>query len=405
MYYQKPNRFYYAITQAVAWIAAKAIYRRKFLRNEIKNKKGPFVVIANHQSALDFVNLIGATSRPMTFVISNSFFNTLPIRGFMKKLGVIPKQQFQTASRDLKRMKAVIDRGEAFVIYPAGLMCEDGLSTPIPAATYKFLKWLKADVYMAKTSGSYFVMPKWGKGLRPGRTYMDIYKLFSAEELAALDLEQIRQRTDEAMLFDAYREQEQLQVSYHRNDDLQGLEHVLYMCPHCKREFTTEVHKNMLRCTACGFTHRGDNYGFLHQAGQVGQPVRYISDWSRLIYEDMEQKLVSGQPQKLQTPVKISMIDLKKKKFRPVGQGILELTKEQFRLRGDANGQMLDVAVEGGVYPSLPFSPGKYLEFQHGDTIYRCTPEDGRQVMKFINMVKVLYRQSHGCEAVEAPTA
>jgi 1-acyl-sn-glycerol-3-phosphate acyltransferase len=91
VYYQKPNRFYYAITQAVAWIAAKAIYRRKFLRNEIKNKKGPFVVIANHQSALDFVNLIGATSRPMTFVISNSFFNTLPIRGFMKKLGVIPQ--------------------------------------------------------------------------------------------------------------------------------------------------------------------------------------------------------------------------------------------------------------------------------------------------------------------------
>ncbi len=25
-------------------------------------------------------------------------------------------------------------------------------------------------------SSTYFVMPKWGKGLRPGRTYMDIYR-------------------------------------------------------------------------------------------------------------------------------------------------------------------------------------------------------------------------------------
>ena len=32
------------------------------------------------------------------------------------------------------------------------------------------------------------VMPKWSKGLRPGRTYMDIYKLFSKEELKQMPL-------------------------------------------------------------------------------------------------------------------------------------------------------------------------------------------------------------------------
>ena len=144
MKYKKPNLLCYRIAQIAAWLVATFIFRRKFQRNEIKGKKGPFVVIANHQAALDFVNLIGATSRPMSFVISNSFFNTLPIRGFMEKMGVIPKQQFQTTVRDMKRMKTVIDRGEPIVIYPAGLMCEDGLTTPIPAATYKFLKWLDA---------------------------------------------------------------------------------------------------------------------------------------------------------------------------------------------------------------------------------------------------------------------
>ena len=104
MKYKKPNLFCYRIAQIAAWLVATFIFRRKFQRNEIKRKQGPFVVIANHQAALDFVNLIGATHRPMSFVISNSFFNTLPIRGFMEKMGVIPKQQFQTAVRDMKRM-------------------------------------------------------------------------------------------------------------------------------------------------------------------------------------------------------------------------------------------------------------------------------------------------------------
>lgn len=394
MYYDKPNRILYGFTQLVANAAAKLVYQRKYLRNEIKRKKGPFVVIANHQSMLDFVNLIGATRRPMHFVISNSFFNTLPIRGFMKKLGVIPKQQFQTATRDLKRMKAVIDQGEPVVIYPAGLMCEDGLSTPIPAATYKFLKWLKTDVYVAKTSGNYFVMPKWAKNIRRGRTYMDIYKLFSAEELAQLDLKTIQQRTDEAMLFDAYREQERLQIVYKGGDDLQGLEHVLYKCPHCGQEFTVAVEHNKIFCTACGFSHESDKYGLLHQTGTVGQEMRYISDWSRMIYQDMHQKVENGQQTSLSAKVSISMIDMKKKKFRPVGQGKLSLSEEKFRLEGFVEGQELDIAVDAGTFPSLPFSPGKYLEFQYGDKIYRCAPEDGRVVMKFINLVKVLYERA-----------
>ena len=198
MEYQKPSRLHYQIAQAASWLVATVLFKRKIRRNEIKGQKGPFVVLANHQAALDFVSLIGATRRPMTFVISNSFYSTLPIKGFLHKMGVIPKQQFQTTVRDLKKIRAVIDQGEPVVIYPAGLMCEDGLSTPIPSATYKFLKWLGVDVYMAKISGTYFAMPKWGKGFRPDRTYLDVYKLFSKEELVELELPAVQQRTEEA---------------------------------------------------------------------------------------------------------------------------------------------------------------------------------------------------------------
>ena len=362
MHYKKPNLLCYRIAQIAAWFVATFVFKRKILRNEIKGKKGPFVVIANHQAALDFVNLIGATRRPMSFVISNSFFNTLPIRGFLTKMGVIPKQQFQTTVRDMKRMKAVIDHGEPIVIYPAGLMCEDGLSTPIPAATYKFLKWLDADVYVAKTSGTYFAMPKWTSGFRPGRTHLDIYKLFSREELKNLDMAQVKSRTDEALLFDAYREQEAFRVKYSNGSNIRGLEHVLYQCPHCLAEFSVEaVEKDRLRCSACGYEQGSDAYGFLHKTSSHGEELRYVSDWSLGIYGRLKEKLLSGEVADLSTPVTIRMIDYDRKKFLDVGHGTLSLNARQFTIDGVIREQPVSLAVSIAGVPTLPFKPGKYL--------------------------------------------
>ncbi len=388
MSYQKPKLFYYRTAQAIGALTSKLIFRCRTLRNEIKNQTGAFVVIANHQSMLDFVNLIGATRRPMSFVISQSFFRTLPLTGFMEKMGVIPKQQFQTAPHDLKQMKATIASGQPVVIYPAGLMCEDGLSTPIPSATYKFLKWLDADVFVARTAGSYFVMPKWGKGLRPGRTTMDIYKLFSKEELTELPIETIAEKTNEALLFDAYAEQEQLQAVYRHNDNIEGLEQVLYICPHCKREHTMVVKdRSTITCTACGYTEQADRYGFLHKVGHIGQEIRHVSDWSRMIRQEIAERIRRGHLLSLQAQTEILMLDPAKHKFVPADEGVIEVSEQGIRLQG----QSLDICLSLINIPSLPFAPGKHLEVQYGDVIYRCRLRQGRLVMKLIHMIQIFH--------------
>jgi len=402
MRYTRPNLFYYRIAQIVSWFVATFVFRRRILRNEIRGAAGPFVVIANHQAKYDFVNLIGVTRRPMTFVISNSMYNSIPITPVFKRMGVISKQQFQTTIRDMKRMKAVVEEGEPLVIYPAGLMCEDGLSTPIPAATYKFLKWLDADVYVARTSGTYFAMPKWAGGMRPGKTCLDIYKLFSREELAELDVERIRERTEEALLFDAYREQETLQFRYKGNDNLEGLEHVLYMCPHCESEFSMQVKNgNRLACSQCGYEQESDEYAFLHNCRGIGEELRYVSDWSRLIYDKLKEQVRRGTVSGLSAETGIHMIDYKKHKFVEVGSGTVSLSRECFCLEGIIRGETAAIRVPIASIPTLPFGPGKYLEIQHGEDIYRCVLKEGRLVMKYINLVKIFHELSREGAAVE----
>lgn len=391
MAYKKPSLFHYRVAQGAAWVLATFVFRRRFLRNEIKNKKGPFVVIANHQAALDFVNLIGATNRTMSFVTSKSFFSTLPVKGYMEKVGVIPKQQFQTAVSDLKTMRSVIEAGQPLVIYPAGLMCEDGLSTPIPSATYKFLQWLGADVYVARTTGSYFVMPKWKKGMHPGRTYMDIYRLFTKEELAQLTEEQIKEKADEALLFDAYREQEEVRAVYHQTNHIEGLENVLYACPHCGAEYRMQAEGDTIRCTACGYEQVSDRLGFFHNHKGIGEEIRYVSDWSRLIHNRLKDRIRKGLDTTLSDQVTIRMVDETKNKFVDVGNGRLELNENRFYITGTIHGEPAELSIPIAGIPTLPFSPGKHFEVQQGATIYRCVPKDARLVMKFIQMVKIFY--------------
>ena len=161
----KINSFIYSIFKFCSKIISKIKLNLKVVKNELKGNKKGFVVIANHESMIDFFAL-AANLPKSSFVVSSSFYNTLPIKGLMKLAGVISKQQFQTLPSDLIKMKEVVNADIPLIIYPAGLMCEDGIATPIPESTGKFLKWLKKDVYVAKIKGTYLTKPKWSKKWR-----------------------------------------------------------------------------------------------------------------------------------------------------------------------------------------------------------------------------------------------
>ena len=150
--------------------------------------------------------------------------------------------------------------------------------------------------------------------------------------------------------------------------------------------------KHTIFCEKCGFEQESDAYGFLHNRKGIGEEVRYVSDWSRMIYEDLRAKVEAGAEISLKDPVTIKMIDDKKHKFKEVGEGVLELSRRGLCLRGSACGEPVDLQIAVGGFPTLPFSPGKHLEIQNGSRIYRCLPEDGRVVMKYINLIKVFHQ-------------
>ncbi len=398
----KISKFWYGLTRFATKIYSRAVFKRRVVRNELRGKRGPFVIIANHQCAMDFTNLMASVKQPLHFVISDSFYRTMPVKNIMDKVGVIAKRQFETGVMDMRRMKAVIDAGQNLVIYPAGLMCEDGLSTPIPEATYRFLKWLGVDIYMARSYGSYFAMPKWAQKNRPGRVDIDIYKLFGKEELATVSTEELVRRCDEALMFDAYREQEERLVKFKGGSNIEGLENVLYYCPNCKREFTMKVENGCdIVCSECGFSERCDEYGFLHKTSEVGNEIRYVSDWSRLIQEHSLHRIES-EGVDITERCEIYTIDDGVKKYVKRGEGEVTLKDGCVSLVGTHDGETVDFTVSAVHYPSVPFSPGKYIELQHGECSYRCYLEHGYLAQSFVNTIKIMHMLD--MEKVKKPT-
>jgi len=384
--------FYTKIAYIIANFAAKHIFHLEIIRNELKASDEACLIIANHGCMLDFVNIITALKRPLRFVISKSFFRTVPIPKLLKLLNPIPKQQFELDIAAIKEIFKSISNGDTLVLYPAGLMCEDGCSTPIPQGSYKLLKKIKTDIYMARSYGSYFVQPKWGKGFHPGKTKMDIFKLFSKEELERLSVQEIKERAEKALLFDSYEDQEKLMVAYKDCSNIKGLENVLYLCPHCKSEFQMEVAKNSIKCLCCGYEEKADQYGFLHRISKHGPSLKHASKWNSLIISECIDLLKENPAYSFSENVEIRMIDDAKRKYVPVGKGVLIFSDFKLSLSGTAKGEPCEIELSTKQIPMLPFVPGKQLELQYKEDSYRCVLENGRHTIKFINFIKASNR-------------
>lgn len=391
--YREPSTVVYFLFKFLSKIVSRFLYHPTVIRNELKNEKGPIVLLANHESSLDVVNVVTQYKGKFNIVFGNNYYYSLPriVQKLADACGVIHKQQFQSNTSDLAKMKEVIKNGGSLLIFPAGLMCEDGLSTPIPEATALFIKWLGTDVYMAKSIGTYFVIPKWSDIKRRGKSKVDIFKAFSAAELESYSELELREKLDNILYFDAYEDQEEDKFTYKNGDNTKGLEKVVYQCPVCKTKYSIVSNHNRLSCTACGFTQTMDTMGFLH-CEDSKQEVRHVSSWVKWILEQRKQEIKEDFSMSLHCEVSVmNGIDIG---FRPAGEGKVTLTTTSVILDAIIDGQPRHVEKSVLDFPSLPFVPGKRFEIQDDMLSYRCFPDNPDLVMEWINTLKILHKKA-----------
>ena len=391
--FKRPNALLYGIVRLASKLACTFLYPTKVERNELTGSSGRRILICNHEAAIDFLPVYAAVKERCHMVASNSIIMSIPVvASAAARVGVLCKNQFQTGISDMRNMKRVVDHEGLLVLFPAGMMTESGTSTPIPRATAKALKWLDADVYVGKVSGSYLTSPKWSKVRRKGRITLDIYKLASREEFGALSVEQAEALVDEHLAFDAYRANEAKGIPYKNGDSVEGLEHVLFRCPVCGEDFTMQAEGNRLSCAACGFGLESDEYGLLHDPAG-GEPLfRYPSDWYARLEQQVYELVAADPGYRFAAQADIYKINEDKHRYEKVGRGTVTMSFEQFVIDGTLFGKPFYQEVPTAPFPILPFQPGKRFEIQLGRDIFRICPDDGRVVMQWMLVLKAAWR-------------
>ncbi|MEY4561503.1 MAG: hypothetical protein RLZZ618_780 [Pseudomonadota bacterium] len=128
----------------IAFVVTRLIYRFRVTNDEHLPNEGAAIVVANHVSFVDAVLLMGASPRPIVFIMDHRIFQ-MPVLGWMfKLLKAIPiasqredpavyEQAFQRAAQHL-------DAGDMICIFPEGGLTKDGDVAPFKAGVMKLLE-------------------------------------------------------------------------------------------------------------------------------------------------------------------------------------------------------------------------------------------------------------------------
>lgn len=114
----------------VGWILARCIYRFKVRGDAHIPLEGPAVLLCNHVSFVDAVLLVGASPRPIYFIMDHRIFK-VPVMGWLfrlvKAIPIAPKSEDAAAyAAACDAAVAVLEAGDLLCIFPEGAITKDG---------------------------------------------------------------------------------------------------------------------------------------------------------------------------------------------------------------------------------------------------------------------------------------
>lgn len=329
----KPSIFFRTLLKLLSAADLKATnFHCRSIGMERLGADEPCLFLMNHSSFIDLK--IASTilyPRPFNIVCTSDGF--VGKEWLMRHLGCIPTQKFVSAPGLVWDMLyAVKELHSSVLMYPEASYSFDGTATPLPEGIGKCVKLLGVPLVMIRTYGAFARDPLYnGLQLRKVNVSADMEYLLSPQEIARASPAEINALLAERFSFDYFRDQQEQQLRIIEPFRADGLNRVLYKCPHCGKEGDMTGKGTILRCGSCGKTYLLTETGFL-QAQEGETMFSHIPAWYRWERSCVRQELLDGS-YRLDVPVRICIL-LDSKSIYRVGEGRLIHTREGFHLIG-----------------------------------------------------------------------
>ena len=280
--YRRHKRFW-NIIRPIAIPILKSIY--KFSCEVYKDLKGPYLVLANHNTDLDPGLVALSFSQQMYFVASEHVYRA----GFASKVlryvfEPIAKRKGTSDTVTVMKSIRALREGKNVCLFPEGQKSFNGRTGEIHLATGKLVKASKASLITYKLEGGYFTTPRWGYGIRKGKMHGSIVNIYDPETLEKLSAEEITDIIIKDLYEDAYEKQKENPIAYKGKNLAKGLEHSICVCQSCKKIDTLSSIKDKVFCNECGFSTTLDKYGYFAENSKF----KTVAEWDDFQQEELK---------------------------------------------------------------------------------------------------------------------
>jgi 1-acyl-sn-glycerol-3-phosphate acyltransferase len=379
----KPNIFFRTLIRV---LSAKDLIPIKFthVKKDMERAgEGPYLILMNHSCFLD-MEIASAVLYPMAYGIVATSDGFVGKDWLMRQIGCIPTQKFVSDLQLVRDMDYMLKKKKTSVLmFPEAGYSLDGRATVLPRKMGGLLKLLKVPVLSIHVDGAFLRTPLYNElKNRKVPVSAELKCLLTPEEIREKSVEELDAILDETFTFDHFDWQKENGIQITAPDRANGLERVLYKCPHCQKEGELRGEGEHLTCRACGKTWRLTELGEM-QATEGETEISHIPDWFAWERDCVRHELEEG-TYSLETDVEIGML-VNHKAIYIVGDGHLSHTNEGFTLTG-CDGKLTYTQKPRASYSVNAdyyfYERGDIISIGNRDCLYYCFIKDNTPVAK-----------------------
>ncbi len=256
--------------------------------------KPPYIVLSNHTQFADFLVSFRAT-RPYNFNNIATLDGFVGMAKIMEKLGCACHRKFTTDISLIRAVHKVLhDYGDILYMYPEARYTNVGTTAIIPDVVAKLVKKNKVPLVTMIHNGNYLNAPFWDfRQYRKVPFKATMKQVLTAEQVQEMSVEEINEVIQREMSYDDYKWQKENNIRITEDFRADGLNKILYKCPHCMTEGKMVGKGTHLTCEECGKVWEMTELGEMKAlAGET--EFSHIPDWYEWEREKVRQELLDG---------------------------------------------------------------------------------------------------------------
>jgi 1-acyl-sn-glycerol-3-phosphate acyltransferase len=258
--------FVYRATWCFMLLMRILLFRTKTHGREKLPKREPYLLLANHTTALDPFLAGSPIRRPIRFMGSTALFSVPFLGKYLSMLGTFPKMKFIKDKSSMEALQAHYDRGFVVCLFPEGGRSWNGRTSMVLPGIGRLIKRMGAKVVYAKIHNAYTFQPRWAR-----------YPRWVPIEIRYSGPFEYGDRSVEEINSDVQRQLEcpPLPRSSARTFGFrmaEGLSEYLWACPSCFEMEALEIDRsngNAVVCRQCCATWTVDTYTHLSGTSEL----------------------------------------------------------------------------------------------------------------------------------------